>query len=114
MFVIGFFTVFQIRTEYISLEDDLSRDKVLKFCLFQMSPLKNNIICHFTSILKIEDTEKIPLLSWNKSLTYYIHMVKSQKKLAKERMRELKYGQLFIEKAKLANNMYVENLDHFL
>ena len=79
MFVIGLFTVFQIRTEYISLEDDLSRDKILKFCLFQMSPLKNNIICHFTSILKIEDTEKIPLLSWNKSLTYYIHMVKSKK-----------------------------------
>ena len=29
-------------------------------------------------------------------------------------MRELKYHQFFIEKAKLANNMYVENLDHFL
>ena len=29
MFEVGLFTVFEIRIEYISLDDDLSREKVL-------------------------------------------------------------------------------------
>ena len=59
--------------------------------------------------------------SWNKSSTYYVYMRKS-KKITKDKktsnhrfllmLGEFKSDQLFVEKTKLANNLFVENLNH--
>ena len=54
---------------------------------------------------------EIKPFSWNKSTTYYVHVtITSNNRFLL--MLEFKNDQLFVEKTKLANNLYMEHLNH--